>query len=212
LFLAWLAAALILSWAGFYEAGAFRLPTLQYGLLIPIAAGVVLFRRWATLRNTIRSIPQSWLVGIQTYRALGLTFLILYAEKLLPGAFALPAGIGDVIVGVLAPLVAVASLRDARGSSKWLRAWNLLGLTDLVVAVSTGFLTSPSPLQLLAFDRPNLLVASFPMVMIPVFLVPLAVLLHLASLERLRSGSAQSRWSASEAVPASDNVRIPRTT
>src|SRR5579862_5571192 len=73
LFLAWLTAALVLSWSGFYQGSASRVPTLQYGLLIPILAGVVLFRRWATFRNTIRSIPQSWLVGIQTYRALGLT-------------------------------------------------------------------------------------------------------------------------------------------
>jgi hypothetical protein len=65
------------------------------------------------------------------------------------------------------------------------RAWNLLGIADLVVAMATGFLTSPSPVQLLALDRPNELISAFPLVMIPVFLVPLSLLLHLASLEKL---------------------------
>jgi hypothetical protein len=53
------------------------------------------------------------------------------------------------------------------------------------VAITTAFLTSPSPLQVLMFDRPSDLISAFPLVMIPVFLVPLAVLLHLASLTKL---------------------------
>jgi hypothetical protein len=64
--------------------------------------------------------------------------------------------------------------------------WNIFGIADLVIAVTTGFLTSPSPLQRFAFDRPNELITAFPLVLIPVFLVPLAVLLHFASLAKLR--------------------------
>jgi hypothetical protein len=40
-----------------------------------------------------------------------------------------------------------------------------------------------------AFDLPNELVSPFPMVLIPVFLVPVSVLLHLASLTKLRRGA-----------------------
>jgi hypothetical protein len=56
----------------------------------------------------------------------------------------------------------------------------------LVVAVTAGLLTSPSPLQLFAFDLPSELVSRFPLVLVPVFLVPVSVLLHLASLTKLR--------------------------
>jgi hypothetical protein len=58
--------------------------------------------------------------------------------------------------------------------------------TDLVVAMTAGFLTSPSPFQLFAFDLPNELISEFPLVLVPVFLVPVSVLLHLASLTKLR--------------------------
>jgi hypothetical protein len=190
--LAWCFAALLLSRAGFYQGASSRFPTVPFGLFLPIVAGVVLFRRSPLLRRVVETVPQAWLVSVQVYRAEGVIFLLLYAAGRLPGEFALPAGIGDAIVGLLAPAVGIACLLAARGASGWLRAWNLLGLADLTVATATGFLTSPSPLQLLALDRPNQLITSFPLVMIPVFLVPLSVLLHLASLEKLRQMERRS--------------------
>jgi hypothetical protein len=189
----WLFAALALSWSGFYVGSPSRVPTLPFGLLIPIAAGVVLYFRSPLLRRIIDAAPQSWIVTVQTYRLEGVIFLILYAGGLLPGAFAWPAGVDDVIVGLLAPVVGIAYMRGSRRSAVWLQAWNLFGIADLVVAVATGFLTSPSPMQLLALDRPNELIGSFPLVMIPVFLVPLSVLLHLASLEKLHQTDPKKR-------------------
>jgi hypothetical protein len=186
LFMAWFFAALLLSWSGFYQGSPSRFPTVPFGLLIPIIIGVVLFRLTPLFRRAVEAIPQSWIVGIQAYRVEGVIFLILYAGGWLPGAFAWPAGVGDLIVGLLAPIVGIAYRRESRMSAHWLRAWNLLGIADLAVAVTTGFLTSSSPVQLLALDRPNELIGAFPLVMIPVFLVPLSLLLHLASLRELR--------------------------
>jgi hypothetical protein len=186
LLVAWCLSALILSWSGSYQGTSSRIPTIPFGLLIPIAAGILLYWRSPLLRRVVEAVPQSWIVGIQTYRAEGAIFLTLYAAGWLPSAFALPAGIGDVIVGLLAPVVAVAYGRGARGSAGMLRVWNVLGIADLVVAVTTGFLTSPSPVQMLALDKPNEMISAFPLAMIPVFLVPLSFLLHFASLAKLR--------------------------
>jgi hypothetical protein len=104
----------------------------------------------------------------------------------LPAAFAIPAGAGDVLVGLAAPSVALASLRKSPNADKLLRRWNLFGLADLAVALTTGFLTSPSPIQLLARNHPNQLISQYPLVIVPVFMVPIAILLHLASLRRLK--------------------------
>jgi hypothetical protein len=111
----------------------------------------------------------------------------------LPGLFAWPAGLGDVLVGVLAPVVALAYARAPHVNADLVSLWNIFGLVDLVVAVSTGVLTSPSPVQLFAFDQPNELITIFPLVLIPVFLVPVSVLLHLISLSKLYGLSPQSR-------------------
>jgi hypothetical protein len=189
----WFFASLALSWSGFYAGTFSRVPTVPFGLLLPMAAGVTLFRRVPALRRIIESVPMSWITSVQVFRVEGLVFLTLLAGGWLPGVFAWPAGVGDVIVGLFAPVVGIAFARGARGSSGWLRVWNLLGIVDLVVALTTGFLSSPSPLQMLAFDRPNELISAFPLVMIPVFLVPLAFLLHLASLHKLRQIEAEKR-------------------
>jgi len=63
----------------------------------------------------------------------------------------------------------------------------VLGIVDLIAAVTLGLLSSPSPIQQLAFDHPNVLVGQFPMVMIPAFMVPISILLHVAVLRKLRS-------------------------
>ena len=191
----WIMAALLIGWfvvafatslLGFYRPPAGSPPTIQWGLLIPIVAGVLLFLIWPPLRRTLAIIPNTWLVGVQIYRILGVIFLVLYAGGHLPGLFALPAGIVDVLVGVLAPVVATAYARSPERAALRVRLWNLLGITDLVVALALGFATSPSPFQLAAFDHPNVLVGMFPLVLIPVFAVPLSILLHMASLQKLR--------------------------
>ncbi len=186
LLMAWFFASLALSWSGFYHGTFSRVPTVPLGLVIPVAVGFVLFWRVPVLRQLVESVPQSWIVSVQVFRIEGLVFLTLLAAGRLPGVFAWPAGVGDVLVGLLAPVAGIAFARGMRGSTGWLRAWNRLGIVDLVVAVTTGFLTSPSPLQILSLDRPNELISAFPLVMIPVFLVPLAFLLHFASLYKLR--------------------------
>ena len=186
LLIGWYLATLVLAWLEFYRGAATRIPTIEIGLLVPIIVGVLLAWRWELLRRVINEVPQEWIVGVQFYRAMGLMFLILYAAGRLPGVFAWPAGVGDIIVGLLGPVVGVAYARNPGNASGLVRAWNWFGIIDLIVAVGTGFLTSPSPLQMLSFDAPNELISAFPLVMVPVFLVPLSILLHFASLKKLR--------------------------
>jgi hypothetical protein len=78
--------------------------------------------------------------------------------------------------------------------------WNLLGIADLIVAVSTGFLTAPSAFQMFAFEPPNELISMFPLVLIPTFLVPLAILLHVISLIQLGRASAHVGDSRDRAI------------
>jgi hypothetical protein len=114
---------------------------------------------------------------IQFYRAIGVVFLILWAGNYLPGAFALPAGLGDVATGLAAPIVAYTIERrpDKRLRVVW---WSVFGTADLVVAVVTATLTSPGAAQLLAFDAPNRMIFSYPLALVPLYGVPIAFMLH----------------------------------
>ena len=53
----------------------------------------------------------------------------------LPGLFAWPAGLGDVLVGVLAPVVAIAYARGPGENEDLVSAWNFFGIVDLIVAI-----------------------------------------------------------------------------
>jgi hypothetical protein len=192
LLIVWFFAELGSALLGLYQGTTSGIPTIQYGMLIPLVVAILLFSRWRLLRRVVDAVPQTWIAGVQFYRVLGVIFLVLYAAGRLPGTFARPAGIGDIVTGLLAPVVGIAYARRPQVMAGWLRAWNLFGIGDLIVATTTAFLTAPSPMQMLAFDKPNGLIGVFPLVMIPVFLVPLAVLLHMASLKKL-SGSETSQ-------------------
>jgi hypothetical protein len=186
LLIGWFALAVTLGALGAYQASADRFPTIQYGILVPILIGVVLLWRSPTVGRILDAIPLPWLIGVQLYRALGVMFLILHAGGMLPGLFAFPAGIGDILVGLLAPIVALAYARNPQGSTGLVIAWNILGIADLVVAVTTGFITAPSPLLPFVGQPTSELMSVLPLVVIPTFAVPLSILLHLASLLKLR--------------------------
>ena len=128
--LGWLAAAITLGAMGVYHVNTSDVPTIQYGILLPILIGALMIWRSETTKRIIAAVPQEWLVSVQFYRALGVIFLILYAGGILPGLFAFPAGIGDVAVGLLAPLVGLAYARAPRETASLVAAWNVLGILD----------------------------------------------------------------------------------
>ena len=114
-------------------------------------------------------------------------FLILQQRGLLPGVFAFPAGWGDIAIGVTAPVV--AWFWRPPYPYKSFVVWNVLGIVDLVLAVSLGVLASPTPVGILAGDVTTRLMAVFPLSLIPTFLVPLFLIFHLICLGRVRKES-----------------------
>src|SRR6476660_172616 len=145
--LGWLAVSVALGALGVYHAESTEIPTIQYSILLPIVIGALLIWRSETAKSVIAAVPQPWLVGVQLYRALGVIFLILYVAGKLPSLFAWPAGVGDIAIGLLAPVVGLAYARAPHDTAGLVRTWNVLGILDLVVAVTTGFITSPSLIQ-----------------------------------------------------------------
>lgn len=185
---AWFAADLILGARGaFHYSAPYPFPYIAVGVLAPIAiAGLVLLAS-SSLRAAVNAIPQHRLVAIQAFRIVGFTFLILLAQHQLPAVFALPAGIGDIIVGVAALVVARGFYKKAPWAPAAGVVWNIAGIFDLVNAISIGFLASTTPLRLI-FSTPATDVMSYlPMVMVPIFAIPLFMVLHGISLSRLIS-------------------------
>ncbi len=159
------------------------IPPIPFAIFLPLLIWLPLLLRSNRVARVLDAVSPAWLIGFQVYRLRGGVFLLRWMEGALPGAFALPAGIGDVIVGALALPVALYVRSGARGGRAAALAWNLLGIVDLLVAIAIGALTTtgrlPEPV-------PNTAVRSYPLVMIPAFAVPLSLILHALSLCQLR--------------------------
>jgi len=160
-------------------------PSVLFGLLIPLIAAAASLWLSESVASLVSAIPLPWIVAAQVYRVGGGIFLVLWADGRLPWQFALPAGIGDVTTGCFAVVVAALLAQRAAGARKATYSWSFFGIADLVVAITMGAMTSPGRAHLLALDAPNLLISSYPLVMIPTFAVPLALMLHAVVLWRL---------------------------
>ena len=180
---------LVLVWWVAFASG-FRarpgVPTLPPAIFLPLIVGLLLLLPSKRIGALLDAIPASWLVGLQLYRVLGGIFLVEWLHGRIPGEFALPAGSGDVLVGLLAVPVAYLLHKGARGATALAVAWNVLGIVDLASAVTMGTLTQPGPLQLIVPALPNVLLSSYPTVMTPALAVPSSILLHALSLRQLR--------------------------
>jgi hypothetical protein len=161
-------------------------PPIALGLafVVPVAAFGISYLTSATFRQFVSSLDLRILTAAQTFRVVGIVFVVLYYLGALPGAFALPAGLGDFAIGVTAPLV--AWYWKPPFPYKTFVAWNLLGSLDLVDAMTLGVLASATPVGVLAGDVSTRLMGQFPLSLIPTFFVPLLLIFHLISFIRLR--------------------------
>jgi hypothetical protein len=165
-------------------------PPLLLGLaaVVPVVAFVAGYLTLAQFRELVLSLDLRALALVQSFRVVGIVFVILYFLGALPGAFALPAGWGDFAIGITAPVVAWSWKRPF--PYRTFIVWNMLGSLDLVNAMSLGVLASASPVGILAGDVTTRLMGQFPLSLIPTFFVPLLLIFHLICFVRIAKGVA----------------------
>lgn len=191
-FTLWLAVIWGAAINGVFRAGASRIPLVPLAILTPVIIGVPVLLRSRRLGQVLDAMPASWLIALQAYRVLGSAFLVGWALGFVPGIFALPAGTGDVITGLLALPAAIAVAAGTSEGRRVAIAWNIFGLLDFTVAVSIGLATAPGPLQVIVPSVPNATTGIYPTVMIPAFAVPASILLHTLSLRQLYRRARQA--------------------
>jgi hypothetical protein len=185
----WAAFTSVLALRGaFIQPDADTTPPVGINLLVVFLGLALALIGSPTLRSLLSN--QKNLIRLNVWRLVGLVFLLLMAYGQMPALWALPAGIGDILVGITA--FWVASRFDMPGGRQLAVVFNLFGLADLVVAIGLGFTTSPGPAQLFHTTPTSELVARFSLALVPTFLVPLAFMVHIVSLWQLFAGSWKS--------------------
>ena len=186
-FAAWLALILVLGARGVFVAPRGAPPlALLIGLLAPLSLFLLGYWTIRPVRDFVLSADLRLIVGIQAWRWAGFGFLALYANRVLPGVFALPAGLGDMAVGITAPFILSGLLRrPGFAAGNRFVTWNLLGILDLAVAVSVGAIV-PLLAPALYGTVSTAPMAQLPLVLIPTYLVPTFLILHLTALFQAR--------------------------
>jgi len=170
-----------------------------FGVAIPLALFLAAYFGWSAFRGFVLGADVRLVAAIEAWRWGGLGFLSLYANGVLPGLFAFPAGLGDMAIGFTAPWIMLSLVRNPLfASSRRFVIWNILGIVDFVVAVSTATLSSG------IFPAINALngnvtagaMTHLPLALIPAFMVPFFTMLHLTALfqarQLARSGKSNS--------------------
>jgi hypothetical protein len=170
-------------------------PSAQFGVGVAVAAVVplIVFSLWFAASEGFRSFALSLnpkiLTSSQALRIVGFTFVLLQARNALPAIFAWPAGYGDMLIGATAGFAAWKLAEPVhRGTFIF---WQLLGILDLVTAVSLG-----TTARLLDPHGASMLpMTVLPLSLIPTFFVPLFLMLHVICIAQARKwkGASQAR-------------------
>jgi hypothetical protein len=162
---------------------------LGLGALGPIVVFFIWFATSASFRKFVLTLNPRTLTLVQAWRTAGFAFLALYTYGILPGLLALPAGWGDMAIGATAPFVAL-KLADPNHKSGFI-VWQILGISDLVIAVSLGTTAGLFNPHGIATSAMTVL----PLSLIPTFAVPLLLILHVICIAQAREwhGTQSSR-------------------
>jgi hypothetical protein len=160
---------------------------LAASIILPVAIGVVLWRLVPAIRRWTDSWDLAILMGIQTFRVIGIVFLFVWWLGHLPTLFAWVAALGDIAVGILALPTTIAVALKSPGWQARVRRLSFAGLADFAVVLSLGALSAEGRLLHMAGEPTPVAMQILPMVMIPGFLVPIFILLLLLQYQRSKA-------------------------
>jgi len=160
-------------------------------VVLPMGVLVTAFCLSPWGKDAARKLPESLLVGTQGFRLpLEIVLYYLATHQVISKEMTLAGYNYDIITGILAfPLW--WNIRQLKAPRWALWAWNVLGMTLLVIVVTLAVLGFPRPFGL--FHPPNVVVVAYPWVWLPTFLVPIALCSHLLMFRKLLLPASKER-------------------
>jgi len=185
---AWLVLALLVASTGVLSSFEARPPRLLFVLGTAIVLVITTVRA-----RVFDHVPRAWPIALQTMRVpIELVLFLLFRAGSIPEHMTFEGRNFDVLVGLTAPFIAWAVARGHLGR-RGVIAWNVASLGLLANIIVLAITAIPGPLHRPWPGPPNTIVATVPWVLLPVFLVPVALLGHVVSLRQsLQTWAAQA--------------------
>ena len=135
-------------------------------------------------RDWVAGLDRALLTVMHATRTIGFAFIVMWYYGTVTAVFAFSAGLGDIIVAVLAPFVALAVARNKPGALKLATRLHIAGMLDFFIAAGLGASALGVPAdQMGQIDQINI----FPLAIIPAMGVPILMALHVLAFLRLRT-------------------------
>jgi hypothetical protein len=183
--LAWILTSSWLAYRGAYLAHNEECLLILVGIAMPyLLLGVLATSQDVRelLSRFAAGTPPASLAAVHTVRVLALGTIYKWWLGALPGHFILPVAVPDFLIGLSAPFVSRSLARGRAGSRRLFAAWNLIGALVLLMAPPLIQLSQPGPLQRFTTGPNTDEVLGFPMSIVPTFVAPVLILLHVAAL------------------------------
>ena len=182
---AWLILTALIAISGFFTNFATLPPRIALAMVPPIILSVVLlFSKRFT--NFLNLLPEAWPIYLQSFRfPLEVILWLGFLGGSIPFQMTFEGFNFDIIVGLTAYMAGFVFFGRNRYRRLEAIIWNIFGLVLLVNIVSIAIVSTPSPLRIFMNEPANRIIAYFPFIWIPGFLVPLAFALHVFSLKQL---------------------------
>jgi len=139
-----------------------------------------------TTKDLLTIVPPQTILNLQVFRiVVELLLWLLFIQNLLPVQMTFEGWNFDIISGITGPVVAYFGIVKNKWPKSVLLAWNFVCLGLLINIVTIAILSFPTPFRHFMNEPANYIVAQFPFVWLPGFLVPLAYSLHFLSIRQL---------------------------
>ncbi len=155
-------------------------------ILIPPVLAISYISSSKRVNALIDEIPPSWLIYIQSFRILmELLLWLLFIKQIIPVQMTFEGINYDILTGLSAPLIAYYVFSEMKWPKVTALLWNFAGLLLVTNIFLVAFLSTPSPMRQFLNEPANTIVAYFPFVWIPAFIVPFAYLMHVLSIKQI---------------------------
>jgi hypothetical protein len=196
--LAWLVLLAFLAQSGFFARFEVLPPRFAFAVLPPVLF-ILYLAGSGRVSRLLAALPAGWLVGPQVFRvAVEVVLWLLFLEQRVPVQMTFEGLNYDILVGLTAPVVALYMARNPDRKTVVGVVWNILGLALLTNIVTIAILSAPTPFRFFMNEPANTIVAAWPFIWLPGFVVPMAFLLHVFSLKQLWAGSRARKATSPE--------------
>ena len=180
--LGWLLLTTFLGVKGFFQEFEAMPPPIMLTFLVPVVTMVILLRSKA-VGALLDETPPQWLIYPQAFRiAVEIVLWRLAVAHIAPEQMSFEGLNFDIVAGITAPIAAYIAFGGGRNNKRLALAWNFFGLALLLTILTIAILSFP---QIGVFEQPNVFVTAWPLVWLPAFVAPWALVMHALSIRQL---------------------------